>query len=509
MALASGCRLGPYEILAPLGSGGIGEVYRARDTRLKREVAVKVLSERFSEDPDRLARFQREAELLATLNHPGIAAVYGIEHADVGTGIVMELVDGETLADVIARGPLAVGDALAIAKQLADALEAAHEKGIIHRDFKPANIVVQGEWGPTSTRGKAPPILAGTPPPRGSRALASSLDPPPRASGDVRVKVLDFGLAKFTELGGPKGMGRDDLSGSPTITSPAATRMGVILGTAAYMAPEQARGKAIDKRADVWASGAPLRGKGPKAASCRHGGRATGDRRCDDAVSGRGCRRFARSYRSENRAPSIACELCVGCRRCVSSDDARARWSDGLPASIDPKANSDLWVLPLTGDRKPRPFAQAPFNETSGQASPDGRWMAYVSSETGRAEVYVRPFPTSPGKWPISTSGGIQPRWRRDGKELFYVSPSVEGRLFTVETEGSGATFDASAPKPLFDTRLLAPGGNAGVPYQRYAVSPDGRRFLIPRQLSAGADEVPAAITVVLNWQAALGAREK
>jgi serine/threonine protein kinase len=218
MPLTTGARLGPYEIVSALGAGGMGEVYRARDTNLKREVAIKVLPEAFSQDSDRLARFQREAELLATLNHPGIAAVYGIEHAGRDTGIVLELVEGETLADLISRGPLAVADALGIAKQIADALEAAHEKGIIHRDLKPANIKVRE---------------------------------------DGAVKVLDFGLAKFTQPGGP-GSAAENVSGSPTLTSPVATRVGVILGTAAYMAPEQARGKAVDKRADIWAFGCVL-----------------------------------------------------------------------------------------------------------------------------------------------------------------------------------------------------------------------------------------------------------
>src|SRR2546425_8169713 len=171
MALSPGTRLGPYEILSVLGAGGMGEVYRARDTRLKRDVAIKVLPEAFAKDPDRMARFQREAELLATLNHPNIAAVYGLEKADGLTGLVLELVEGETLADLIGRGPVAISDALLIARQIADALEAAHEKGVIHRDLKPANIILQGGWGPTPTHRKTSRILAGTPPPRGPQAL--------------------------------------------------------------------------------------------------------------------------------------------------------------------------------------------------------------------------------------------------------------------------------------------------------------------------------------------------
>ena len=203
MFLACGTRLGPYEILAPLGAGGMGEVYRARDTRLKREVALKVLHDSFASDRERMARFQREAEVLAALNHPNIAAIYGVEER----ALVMELVEGETL-----KGPLPVETALNYAKQIADALEAAHEKGIVHRDLKPANIKIKP---------------------------------------DGTVKVLDFGLAKAAEE--PAG----DPQSSPTMTiSP--TRAGMILGTAAYMSPEQARGKVVDKRADIWAFGVVL-----------------------------------------------------------------------------------------------------------------------------------------------------------------------------------------------------------------------------------------------------------
>ena len=226
MPLSGGTRLGPYDILAPLGAGGMGEVYRATDTRLKRQVAVKILPAALAADPDRLARFQREAEVLASLNHPHIAAIYGLEDApSTGSGqagvkaLVMELVDGPTLADRIAQGPIPIDEALAIARQIAEALEAAHEQGIIHRDLKPANIKVRE---------------------------------------DGTVKVLDFGLAKFTEPGAVRE-GPEDLSQSPTLTSPAAmTGMGVILGTATYMSPEQARGRAVDKRTDVWAFGAVL-----------------------------------------------------------------------------------------------------------------------------------------------------------------------------------------------------------------------------------------------------------
>ena len=214
MSLLPGTRLGSYEVIAPLGAGGMGEVYRVRDSRLKREVALKVLPADVASDRERLARFQREAELLASLNHPNIAQVYGIE----GNALVMELVEGEDLAKRLERGPIPINEALPIAKQIAEALESAHDAGIVHRDLKPANVKMRE---------------------------------------DGTVKVLDFGLAKTLDPGLATS-GPQRLSSSPTITSPMATMGGVLLGTAAYMAPEQARGKPVDKRADIWAFGVLL-----------------------------------------------------------------------------------------------------------------------------------------------------------------------------------------------------------------------------------------------------------
>ena len=220
MSLGTGARLGPYEIVSAIGAGGMGEVYRARDTRLKREVALKILPESFASDSDRLARFQREAEVLASLNYPNIAGIYGLEESNGIRVLVMELVEGEDLSQRIARGPIPLDEALPIAKQIAEALEAAHEQGIIHRDLKPANIKVRSE---------------GT------------------------VKVLDFGLAKLAEPSASAATGPSPLSLSPTITSPALmTGVDVLLGTAAYMSPEQAAGKAVDKRCDLWAFGVVL-----------------------------------------------------------------------------------------------------------------------------------------------------------------------------------------------------------------------------------------------------------
>ena len=212
MSIKLGTRIGPYEVTSPLGEGGMGVVFRAHDTKLHRDVALKLLPDHFADDPERLARFQREAHVLASLNHPNIAHIYGLEDSTPQRCIVMELVEGETLQERLRRGPIPVDDALLIAKQIAGALEVAHERGIIHRDLKPANIKI-------------------TP--------------------DGQVKVLDFGLAKvFDERPG------SPLSNSPTLMS--ASSPGVMLGTVAYMSPEQAKGKEAERSSDVWAFGCVL-----------------------------------------------------------------------------------------------------------------------------------------------------------------------------------------------------------------------------------------------------------
>jgi eukaryotic-like serine/threonine-protein kinase len=235
MSLDPGSKLGPYDVVGSLGAGGMGEVYRGRDARLKRDVALKILPSTVAADPERLARFEREAQALAAINHPNIAAIYGLEESAGVRALVLELVEGETLAERIARGRLPVDEALAIARQIATALEVAHEQGIVHRDLKPAIIKV-------------------TP--------------------DGAVKVLDFGLAKLVagagaHPGGDRALAtgaptigssaRRDVTASPTMTSPALmTGAGMLLGTAAYMAPEQARGRSMDKRADIRAFGVVL-----------------------------------------------------------------------------------------------------------------------------------------------------------------------------------------------------------------------------------------------------------
>ena len=214
MALNVGSRLGHYAVTALIGEGGMGQVYQATDTKLNRQVALKILPEAFATDPDRLARFQREAQVLASLNHPNIAAIHGIEESDDTRALVLELVEGPTLSDRIRQGPIPLDEALRIARQIAEGLEAAHDVGVIHRDLKPANIKVRN---------------------------------------DGTVKVLDFGLAKVL-----RGEGDDVALAERTTVVGADTRYGVVLGTTAYMSPEQTRGKPVDKRTDVWSFGCVL-----------------------------------------------------------------------------------------------------------------------------------------------------------------------------------------------------------------------------------------------------------
>ena len=218
MTVSIGTRLGSYEIVSAIGAGGMGEVYRARDTKLNREVALKILPDAFTRDPNRVTRFKREAQVLASLNHQHIGAIYGFEDSGEIHALVLELVDGDTLADRIARGPIPLDEALPIARQICEALDAAHRQGIVHRDLKPSNVKI---------------------------------------TYDGVVKVLDFGLAKLAQ---PEiAAGHSDIAASPTITSPAMmTGVGVLIGTAAYMSPEQAKGREADKRCDIWSFGCVL-----------------------------------------------------------------------------------------------------------------------------------------------------------------------------------------------------------------------------------------------------------
>ncbi|MEO7156688.1 MAG: protein kinase, partial [Vicinamibacterales bacterium] len=373
MTLIPGARLGPYEVVALLGVGGMGEVYRARDTNLKRDVAIKVLPATLTQDAERLARFDREAHVLASLNHPHIGAIYGLETSEGIRALVLELVEGETLDARLRRGVLPFPDALAIASQIADALDAAHARGIIHRDLKPANIMI-------------------TP-------------------GGV-VKVLDFGLAKpgSGDQAGP------DLTHSPTMIAP--TIEGVVLGTAPYMSPEQARGKAVDKRADIWAFGCVLYEMvtGRRA----FGGETTSDtivsileREPDwsvlPATTPRAARRVierclakdpkkrlrdiadARVDLEQADAPAVA----------VAARDARGSWVSGLSVSAAVGGiligSFAAWLALSSSSAVDAPritratrLTDTPAQEFGPAISPDGKWVAYYSDVRGVSDVWVR-----------------------------------------------------------------------------------------------------------------------
>jgi Tol biopolymer transport system component len=433
MPLAAGLRVGLYEIQQPLGAGGMGEVYRARDLKLNRDVAIKVLPHEFTLDPDRVARFTREAQLLASLNHPNIAAIYGFE--ETPQALVLELVEGPTLADRLEHGPLPLADALAIAAQIADALEAAHEQGIIHRDLKPANVKLRP---------------------------------------DGRVKVLDFGLAKLTGAAdGPHGSGAGAVASgpanptySPTMASPAMTRVGVILGTAAYMSPEQARGRPADKRSDVWAFGCllyeTLTGVRPFVG--------------DDVTSTHAAilERDPSWEKLPRGTPPLIARLL---RRCLEKDprrrvhdiaDARLDIEDArAPAAIDEAAAdrrarplivswavsllaaaalSGFLVWYLKPAPAPTPGAIAglarfliappePLAESDGvlTLSRDGRRLAYAAGPTGRQRLFVREIDQFESRPIPGTEGAVSATFSPDGQSLAFLA---ERRLKTVVLAG-------------------------------------------------------------------------
>ena len=379
MPLNIGARLGSYEIIGALGAGGMGEVYRARDTKLDRAVAIKVLPESFAHDPERLARFEREAKTLAALNHPNIAIIHGFEEADGIKALVMELVEGPTLADRIARGPISIDEALPIAKQIAEALEAAHEQGIIHRDLKPANIKVRA---------------------------------------DGTVKVLDFGLAKAME---PTGAQSASASMSPTL-SLHATMAGVILGTAAYMAPEQAKGKHVDRRVDVWAFGAVLY-------EMLAGKRAfTGDDVSDTLVS---------VLRDEPDWAALPADVPASARQvlrvCLQKDPKkRVRDMSAIRLALDGAFDPPAQAAGAT------PAVAAPRRALWRQALPWAAGALIVGGLTAGAAVWMRPAPAArvarfviatPADLPFqvgaaSSGVAISP----DGSRLIYrLSPGVQG----------------------------------------------------------------------------------
>jgi eukaryotic-like serine/threonine-protein kinase len=485
-----GKTLGHYEITSQLGKGGMGEVYRARDTKLNRDVALKVLPSEFANDLERMGRFKREAQLLASLSHANIAAIYGLEESGDVRALVMELAEGPTLADRIGKGPIPLDEALSITRQIAEALEAAHEKGIIHRDLKPANIKVSPEG---------------------------------------IVKVLDFGLAKALE----GETAAADASQSPTL-SLAATKAGIILGTAAYMAPEQARGSAVDKRCDIWSFGVVLfemlTGKQL----------FTGETVSDT---------LAAVLRSDvdwtllpgDTPPGVRSLL----RRCLTKDrkerlrdigEARIAISEylanpfGRPVQETATAGGHklrerfawagavvlllaaLAVLSFIHFRKapveaPDLHLQVitpPDTEPTDLAiSPDGRSLAFVASAQGSRRLYVRSLNRVMAQPLAGTEGASLPFWKPDGRSIGFFADSKLKRIdiagglpqsLANASGGYGGTwnrddiilFARSYSEPLY--RISASGGDPTAvtkldPPRRMSQMhpqflPDGRHFL-------------------------------
>src|SRR5271165_4641773 len=383
MAIPSGTKFGSYEVLAQIGAGGMGEVYQAHDTKLGRDVAIKVLPETVAHDAERLARFQREAKMLAALNHPNIATIYGLEQSGATHYLVMELVRGENLADRINReGAVPIDEALAIAKQIAEALEAAHEKAIIHRDLKPANVKLTPEG---------------------------------------KVKVLDFGLAKAFAEDPPTV----DMSNSPTL-SMAATMQGVILGTAAYMSPEQAKGKAVDKRTDIWAFGAVLY-------ELRTGKQAFHGEDVGDILASVVKTEPDWTALPGNISPSIRVLL----QRCLRKD-RRQRTPDAAVLRIEiedalaaPKDSRATQAAPTFPSKLPWAVAAALALITTAMSWVAWRAVRPVEHPLVRLDVDLGPD-VSLGS-PRGTDEIISP----DGSRLVFVS---QGRLFTRRLDQPNAT---------------------------------------------------------------------
>ncbi|MEO6214291.1 MAG: protein kinase [Vicinamibacterales bacterium] len=432
-----GDSVGSYRVVDKLGEGGMGEVYRARDSQLNRDVAIKVLPELFAVDAERLARFTREAQTLAALNHPNIAQIYGLEgNASPGStrALVMELVEGDDLSVLIARGPMPLADALPIARQIADALEAAHEQGIIHRDLKPANVKVRP---------------------------------------DGTVKVLDFGLAKAMDPGAGSGA---DAMRSPTLTA-RSTQIGMIIGTAAYMAPEQARGKVVDRRADIWAFGVVL-------FEMLTGGRAfEGDDMSDVLAS---------VLKSEPDWSKVPAETPAAVRRllrrCLEKEprkrlsaigDARLELDDNEPVGATPTATpiparasiiARVWpaiagvvvtavvaaiAWPASQSAPDLKVARlsilAPpgtdlYPDSTGVAiSPDGTMAAFIVGSVSRSEteLWVRSLESLSSRRLVGDEGATLPFWSPDGRRIGFFS---NGKLKTIAAEGGRTEVLCDAP---------------------------------------------------------------
>jgi serine/threonine protein kinase/Tol biopolymer transport system component len=471
MPISIGTQLGSHEITALLGKGGMGEVYRARDLKLKREVAIKILPDEFSRDADRVSRFQREAEVLASLNHPNIAAIYDLQEANETRYLILELVEGETLADRIARGPIPVEQALEIAKRICEALEAAHEKGIIHRDLKPANV---------------------------------------KLTDDGKVKVLDFGLAKAIE----KVPTNSTLSNSPTL-SIAASGAGVILGTAAYMSPEQARGESTDARTDVFSFGCVLY-------EMLSGHQAFDGNTVSDILAG-----ILRVEPNFTALPKNLSPRVVEILQRSLEKNAKRRWHAVADLKMELEvAGADAYNPPQTSPvsrsskvwmtlgavslfaaiamaavlvfnyRVPREsqmvrFLISPPDKTTfdtglgggvggltslsaGSISPDGRKIAFTArDEAGKIMLWVRPLDTIAARVLPGTEGAGLPFWSPDSKSIAFFSL---GKLKKIDVEGGPTLTICDAVNPR--------GGT----WNR-----DGVILVVPASLQSAVFRVPAA----------------
>jgi Tol biopolymer transport system component len=488
-----GTQLGSYEVTAKLGEGGMGEVYRATDLRLRREVAIKVLPAAFVADPARLARFEREAHLLAQLHHPNVASVFGLESTGSGLALVMELVEGEDLAQRLARGALPLDDALAVARQVAEGLEAAHDHGIVHRDLKPANL---------------------------------------RLRADGVVKILDFGLAKGVEQGGRgDAVQSPTLMNSPTLTAVPGTELGVILGTAAYMAPEQARGGLVDKRADVWAFGVLLHEM------------LTGRRLfAGETVSDTLAAVLRDTIDSAGLPPATPPELRRLLRRCLERNpklrlrdigEARVALDVAAAELVAPPAGSSSGHAPAPLPRSRRWLMAAPWAlvallavgwlwwarreaSTAGIAeprrpkvlaiqlpegrgiplddrgiygqtgvlalSPDGRRIAFVAGQAGNLPVQVRDLDSAELRELEGTAGASSPFFSPDGRWVAFFSP---GKLKKVSVDGG-------RPIDLADANLDR--GGVWCPDGSIVFAPNATSGLF--RLPAGGGE-PAPLTTV------------
>jgi Tol biopolymer transport system component len=466
MPLDKGTRRGPYEILAPLGAGGMGEVYRARDTRLQRDVAIKSLPADFAADPERLSRFQREARLLASLNHPNIAAIYGLEETGGETWLVLEIVEGESLSQRLAAGPLPLEETLAVCAQIAAGVSAAHEAGMIHRDLKPGNVMIRH---------------------------------------DGSVKVLDFGLAKGVERTGAVS----DLTASPTISL--GTQAGVILGTAAYMSPEQTRGRALDKRTDVWSFGCILY-------ECLTGRQAFGEETVSDTLAS-----IIRSEPDWNALPAqTPAKIRDLVKRCLQKDprrrlhdiadaaleidealvspkeaapttpagpgSAKTRWAAlawiglGLlvgtlagmllsraltPRPVREHSTTIASVIPLPVETRLRVATVRP----SMTFSPDGRRLVFRATLGGASQLYLRELGRANSIKITGTEGAFDP----------FFSPDGEWLAFFAGNELRKVALSGGAPTVLTDAPPVSMGGTwARDGTILFASRPNGGLALLP-----------------------------